>query len=237
MRIVLVLGLALALALVAAPAWAGWLRVGETDKATHYLDSVTIRKHGNLRSVWEVQDLKQRDKQGVMSRRSLFEYDCNKERSRLLSFVGHSEPMAKGKVLFSDKEPDKWRDSEPETATATILKFLCTAAPARPKWMKVAEFNSANHYIDPATIRRDGQIRGVWVVIDGKERDKDGVMSWRALEEYDCKQGRYRLFSPTGYSEPMARGNVLRGEIGSGKWTDIAPNTPAEVKRRLVCAK
>ncbi len=145
--------------------------------------------------------------------------------------------MAKGKVLFSDDEPDKWRNSEPETATAVILKFLCTAAPARAKWMKVAEFDSANHYIDPATIRRDGQIRGVWVVIDAKQRDKDGVMSWRALAEYDCKEGRYRLFSPTGYSESMAGGKVLRSEIGSGKWTIIAPATPAETKRKLVCAK
>lgn len=233
MRIVL----CLALALIAAPVLAEWLRVGETDNATHYLDPVTIRKDGNLRSVWEVQDLKQRDKQGVMSRRALFDYDCKKERFRLLSFADHSEPMAKGKVLFSDDEPDIWRNSEPETATAAILKFLCTAAPVRAKWMKVAEFDSANHYIDPATISRDGHIRGVWVVIDAKQRDKDGVMSWRALEEYDCKEGRYRLFLPTGYSEPMAGGNVLRSEISLGKWTNIAPNTPAEVKRKLVCAK
>lgn len=233
MRIVL----CLVLALVTAPVWAGWLRVGETANATHYFDPVTIRNDGNLRSVWELQDLKQRDKQGAMSRRSLFEYDCKKERSRLLSFASHSEPMAKGKVLFSDDEPEKWSNSEPETVTEAILKFLCTAAPALAKWMKVAEFDSANHYIDPATIRREGQVRGVWVVIDAKQRDKDGVLSWRALEEYDCKEGRYRLFSPTGYSEPMAGGTVLRSEIGSGKWTYIAPDTPAETKRRLVCAK
>ena len=233
MRIVL----CLALALVAAPACAGWLRVGETDNATYYLDPVTIRKDGNLRSVREVQDLKQRDKQGVMSRRSLFEYDCKKERSRLLSLSGHSEPMATGRVLFSDDEPEKWSNSEPGTVTATILKFLCTDAPVGAKWMKVAEFDSANHYIDPATIRRDGQFRGVWVVIDVKQRGKDGVMSWRALEEYDCKEGRYRIFSPTGYSQPMAGGDVLRFENGSDKWTYIAPNTPAETKRRLVCAK
>ena len=117
------------------------------------------------------------------------------------------------------------------------MNFLCIAAPVGAKWMKVAEFGSANHYIDPATIRRDGQFRGVWVVIDVKQRGEDEVMSWSALEEYDCKEGRYRIFSPTGYSEPMAAGNVLRFENGSDKWTYIEPNTPAETKRRLVCAK
>lgn len=82
---------------------------GWGDCRTHYFDPVTIRKYGNLRSVWELEDLKQRDKQGVMLRRSLFEYDCKKERSRLLSFsshseletkdTGYSEPMAGGNVL------------------------------------------------------------------------------------------------------------------------------------------
>lgn len=232
MRILLCL-----LALAAAPVWASWIWVGATDNATYYLDSVTIRKDGNFRTVWEVQDLKQRNKQGVMSNRSLFEYDCKNERSRLLSFASHSEPMATGKVLFSDDEPAKWSNSEPGTVTEVILTFLCTEAPALQKWMKVAEFNSANHYIDPATIRRKGQFRGVWVVIDAKQRDEDGVMSWRALEEYDCKEGRYRIFSPTGYSQPLAGGDVLRFQNGSGKWTYIAPDTPAETKRRLVCAK
>ena len=233
MRIVL----CLVLALVTGPVWAGWLRVGETANATHYFDPVTISNDGNLRSVWELQDLKQRDKQGAMSRRSLFEYDCKKERSRLLSIFTHSELGAKGKVLISDDEPEKWNNSEPGTSTAAILKFLCTAAPTGAKWMKVAESDSADHYIDPATIRRDGQFRGVWVVIDVKQRGKDGVMSWRAQEEYDCKEGRYRILLPTGYSQPMAGGDVLRFENGSGKWTYIAPDTPAETKRRLVCAK
>jgi hypothetical protein len=229
--------LCLLIASVAAPAWAKWLTVGETTNSTQSIDPTTIRKDGDLRRVWELHDLKKRDQDGVMSRRMLFEYDCKKERFRLLSFSLHAEPGAKGKVLLSDDESDKWNNSEPGTATASVLQFLCTAPPIGVKWMKVADSDSANHYIDPVTIRRDGQFRGVWVVIDVKQRGKDGVMSWRALEEYDCKEGRYKIFSPTGYSEPRAGGDALRLGNSSDKWTNIAPNTPAETKRKLVCAK
>lgn len=120
MRIILCL-----LALVVTPASAGWVRLGATDYAIHYYDPVTIRKTGNYRSVQELQDLKKRDEQGVMSRRSVFEYDCKKERSRLLSFTSHSGIGAMGKVLSSDDKPEKWSHSERGTVTEAILKVVC----------------------------------------------------------------------------------------------------------------
>ena len=68
--------LAALLLLATIPAWAEWVRLGETDTAIHYLDPATIRKDSNLRRVWELQDLKVRLPDGELSRRTLFEYDC-----------------------------------------------------------------------------------------------------------------------------------------------------------------
>ena len=51
--------LCLLLSLVAAPAWAEWVQVSETDHAFYYIDPATIRKDGNLRKFWTIADLKQ----------------------------------------------------------------------------------------------------------------------------------------------------------------------------------
>ena len=87
MRIVLIAWLIL----VATPAWAEWVKVSESDGLTGYVDPATIRKNGNLRRVWEIQDLKARGtKFGELSRRVLNEYDCKEERMRTLSATFHS---------------------------------------------------------------------------------------------------------------------------------------------------
>ena len=106
-------------------AWAEWVKASETDDANWYLDPASIRKDGNLRRVWQIQDLKQRNKDGEMSRRARYEYDCKQERYRFLSFSTHSEPMAGGTTLVSGGENAKWHDIPPDSFVEIILKFLC----------------------------------------------------------------------------------------------------------------
>ncbi len=113
------------LALVAAPAWAEWVKVDETDEMTVYIDPAKIKKDGNLRRAWELQDLKQRDTDGEMSRRALQEYDCKEDRCRVLSISVHSEAMAGGKVIMSGEVNGKWKYIAPDTVSATVLSFVC----------------------------------------------------------------------------------------------------------------
>ena len=65
------------LLLFAGSAWPEWVKVEWTDDATDYIDLVTIRYDGNLRQVWQVTDLKKQRIDGVMSRRSRYEYRCD----------------------------------------------------------------------------------------------------------------------------------------------------------------
>ena len=112
MRLVLCLLLTLSTSL----AWAEWVKVSVTDEHTTYIDPATIRKDGNLRKVWTIQDRKQRDKDGEMSRRTLIEYDCKEERYRVRSGTTHSDPMARGNTLYTRSgEPGEWNDIPPET--------------------------------------------------------------------------------------------------------------------------
>lgn len=107
-------------------AWAEWVKVANNDFADYYIDPATIRKDGNLRKVWQIQNLKQRDKEGGrLSSRSRWEFDCKQERSRPLSFSTHSEAMASGTTLMSHSASDQWDDIPPESISEAVLKIVC----------------------------------------------------------------------------------------------------------------
>lgn len=90
------------LAAMSTGAMVEWVKVGgDTDGTTSYIDPPTIRKDGNFRRLWALDDLKQRGKLGEMSRRVLNEYDGKEARIRFLSMNEHSGPMASGKTLSS----------------------------------------------------------------------------------------------------------------------------------------
>jgi hypothetical protein len=115
----------LALLLASSGAWADWVKLGETDEATFYIDPATIRKEGNLRRVWEMQDLKQKGRNGQLSFRARTEYDCNQDRIRILSLSTHSELMGSGKTLSRGSHPLEWEDIPPGTYFEAILKIVC----------------------------------------------------------------------------------------------------------------
>ena len=115
----------LALLLVTGSAWAEWVRVTGSETSDQYIDPATIRKDGNHVKVWEIQNLKQRHKDGELSRRARVEYDCKKERNRILSLSTFSGPMAGGTRLVDAGEVFKWEDIPPSSLFARVLKIVC----------------------------------------------------------------------------------------------------------------
>jgi hypothetical protein len=113
--------------MLAGSAWAEWVMFtkAKNEEVTHYFDPATIRKDGNMRRVWQLNDLSKRDKAGEMSRRMRFEYDCKQERYRVLGFSIHSEHMASGTVLLYAGEDNNWREIAPETVAEKLLKIAC----------------------------------------------------------------------------------------------------------------
>lgn len=93
------------LAFLANPAGAEWVKYGESDFATFYLDPETVRKEGNLRRVWEFQDLKKRDDSGALSLRFQWEIACNENLFRRLAQSAHSESRLEGILLVLSSEP------------------------------------------------------------------------------------------------------------------------------------
>jgi hypothetical protein len=117
------------MAMLTGSAWAEWVWYSGSNEASVFYDPATIRKDGNMRRVWELQNLVQQDEVGAMSSRALKEYDCKQERYRILDISEHSGPMAGGKVLTNGIGDGRWRGIAPDTLVAVILKIVCAKQP------------------------------------------------------------------------------------------------------------
>ena len=118
------------------------------------------------------------------------------------------------------------------------LLAALAAAPASAAWVKVYENEAAFFYVDPATIRKNGNHLRAWGMQDLRKKDADGVMSRRGLAEYDCKEARVRLLLNSAFAGPMATGKTLVSNNSPGEWHDIpADSTPGKlITNRRVCS-
>ena len=114
-----------ALTVLACNAWADWVKMGETDEGSFYIDPASALRDGQLRQVWELTDLTQRDEGGELSRRTRVQYDCKLGRTQVLSISTHWEPMAAGETLLSVAREGLWKEVPPETAYAAAFKLVC----------------------------------------------------------------------------------------------------------------
>jgi hypothetical protein len=119
----------------------------------------------------------------------------------------------------------------------TLLISLMLAGSAWAVWVKVAESDRFYRYIDPATIRKDGNLVRLWEINEAKQRDEKGALSHRSRTEYDCKQERRRVLSLSSHSGSMAGGTILFEDTKVFWWEDIPPDTVAEILLKIVCAK
>ena len=113
--------------LVSATAWAEWTLIDSQDSDKTYIDLPTIRKDGNLRKVWSLLSSNKTDKDGVMSKRVHFEYDCKNYTYRIMNISHHGKEMAGGDVLLNEESSDKTKTSiPPSSISARIFNIVCT---------------------------------------------------------------------------------------------------------------
>ena len=116
---------ALSLLMLASGAHAGWTEMGQTDGGTFYIDTATILQASSSREVWELTDLKERDEDNEISRRSRVAYDCKKGLTQVLTLETYLEPMATGRVLVKVEREGLWKEVPPNTAYEKGFKTVC----------------------------------------------------------------------------------------------------------------
>jgi hypothetical protein len=132
MKKIILAVLLMLLAVVSSNAIAEWVKVTpDTDNNTQisYADPATIRKKGNMVKMWGLIDYKAAriDFTGMtyMSLQEQSEYDCEEDQVRILYFSFHSENMGRGKLLFSNSDPQKWQPAPPGSPADEMWKIAC----------------------------------------------------------------------------------------------------------------
>ena len=127
--------LALLLLMAALPARAEWVKIATTEKgffsafsrgATYYIDPSTIVRDGNIRRVWEIQDLGDKGSRGERSVLAQMEYDCVDRRMRTLKATGKSLRMAGGEIIQLSGYSDEWIPLRPGKDDEVFLRILDT---------------------------------------------------------------------------------------------------------------
>jgi hypothetical protein len=112
--------------LISGSAWADWVLIGTSSATDFFIDPTTIRKDGNRRKIWSLQDQKQRDKRGFLSIRTRFEFDCIEGKATMLAISTHSGAMGAGDTLsFEQFSLPEWYDTPPNTSLEAIQKVSC----------------------------------------------------------------------------------------------------------------
>jgi len=108
-------------------ALADWVRVFESESATSYVDTGTIKIIGNKRIFSQREELNTKDNYPIKSWQALWEYDCSKGQFRGKSMKIYSGPSATGNIIFSSQEVDTapWKDVPIGSGVEVIKNFVC----------------------------------------------------------------------------------------------------------------
>ena len=99
----------------------------------------------------------------------------------------------------------------------------------------------ATIYIDPSTIRREGDRAEMWALIDYKtpQPDKTGkqVLSDKLKYQYDCQARQLSITDTSAHAGPMASGEVINVNPDPPELTPVPAGTTAEKMWARACGE
>ena len=118
------------LLLSSAPAYAEWVKLGDTDEAgkTVYVDPATIRRNSNLVKMWQFYDYTTVQSVGgirFLTAKEQWEFDCAEGRSRVLALKEFSGNMGSGTVVYTNSQVGEWVAVMPGSMDHTVWKAAC----------------------------------------------------------------------------------------------------------------
>lgn len=121
-----------------------------------------------------------------------------------------------------------------------MMLLAVVSSSAAAKWVEIDDSDDATFYVDPATIRKAGNIVKMWHIFDLKKADTVNgkhYMSMKGQGEYDCKEERWRIIYSNSYSEHMGTGSTVYNFSRSVKWEPVAPETMVVSLWEFACKK
>ena len=121
-----------ALEVAIAPGESPWTVLGESLAMTLYWDRSSRVRDDDVMKVWEIQEMKAPDPDGVRSRRYRNEYDCKYSMYRITYLSSYTGSMLTGDKLFDVVEDGLWRYIPRGSVFAKGLALHCGKLPPLP---------------------------------------------------------------------------------------------------------
>src|SRR5512140_741159 len=118
--------LAIVLMLTAVPGWARWVAVTESGSTTYYIDPGHIKKEGDLRRLFLLEERNRPGAGGEMSRKSQVEFDCRNGTARTRSVSAYTGGMGGGEVLYNNRGNDKPHVVQADSVEGSVLNRVCS---------------------------------------------------------------------------------------------------------------
>ena len=100
------------------------------------------------------------------------------------------------------------------------------------EWIVFEATPDATIYIDPSTIRREGDRAEMWALIDYRtpQPDKTGkqVLSDKLQYQYDCSARQLSIIATSAHAGPMASGEIINVKPDPPELTAVPEGTTAE---------
>jgi Surface-adhesin protein E len=124
-----------------------------------------------------------------------------------------------------------------------LAAMACVLVSCKPEpvaeWVVFESMPDATIYIDPSTVRRDGDRAEMWALIDYKQAlpDKTGkqVLSDKIHYQYDCKGKTLSIVDTSAHAGPMASGEIINVNPDPPEGTPVPPGTTAENMWKHAC--
>ena len=127
-----------------------------------------------------------------------------------------------------------------------ITLLVLSSVPAHAEWVAIEkQYQSPGRqtvYVDPDTIRREGNLVTMWQLIDfkwmqGNPRGPTRFLSTETRKQFDCSGKRLRLLAFTDFSRGMGTGIPADGYVDTGNWLPVEPESINQALPEVACGK
>ena len=119
-----------------------------------------------------------------------------------------------------------------------LALVMLIASPAWAGWTFVTkDLEDNSFFVDFDTLRKDGNLRKVWQMIDLSTSNKFRWASTRQRNEYDCKNETKSILSFAAFSKKNLEGERLYDGNKISEKEDVAPDSVDWRVLKLVCSK
>ena len=116
-----------------------------------------------------------------------------------------------------------------------LMISLVASATAQAEWTHFYETRRTNFYVDNASIQPVDGKRQVWILGNSKARKGSGEISFKSLQQFDCKEKMNRGIAYMTFSEEMAGGEKLSETDVPSAWTLVLSDTAEETLFKQLC--